>query len=935
MKILETSVYLGPSHYAHFPVIRLRVDLGPLEEWPTSRLGDGFVDALLAVLPGLVEHGCSYGESGGLLRRMREGEGTWLGHVLEHMAIEIQNMAGADVTFGKTRSTGEVGVYDVVYEYEQEDVGCEAGRLALTLLHSLLPQELRPEGSVPEDFDFDEERDAFIRFAQRRALGPSTGALVKAAKERDIPYLRLNRYSLVQLGHGKYQRRIQATVTSETRHIGVEIACDKEETNQILADLGLPVPRQRLVYTESEAVRAARRLEYPVVVKPLAANHGRGVSIGVENDEQVRIAFGKARRHHRTVIVEGFIEGFDHRMLVVDGELIAVSKRVPGHVAGDGRQTVEELVEEVNRDPRRGIGHEKVLTRLEFDQQALRLLEQKGYDRQTVLAEGEILYLRSTGNLSTGGTATDMTDVVHPDNREMAIRAVRAIGLDVGGVDFLTTDISCSYRDVGGAICEINAAPGFRMHVAPSEGTPRDVAGPVMDMLFPPGTPRRIPIAAITGTNGKTTTVRMLAHVFKMAGSHVGLATTDGVYIDGHLTVEGDMTGPVSARMVLRDPSVDVAVLETARGGLLRRGMGYRRCNVGACLNIAADHLGLRGINTLEELAEVKRTVVEVASDTAVLNADDVLCLKMADYTQADHVCYVTMNPTHALVKEHIKAGGRAAVLEEGMGGQMIALYDAGAHIPLLWTHQIPATLDGRATHNVQNVMFAAAMAYSMDVKLDDIRHGLQTFDATFFQVPGRMNIFDDHPFKVILDYGHNPAAVQAMVDLVERFEPEGRKLCVLAAPGDRRDEDIHEIGRIAAGTFDHYVCRQDDHLRGRRDQEVPHLLRDALLEGGVSPDRITITGDEQEALDAILEMAAPGDLVLVFADAIQRSWKQVADFVPGPAPGESGPVRTAAVSRPEPPVVDGPRPPAPVVDYRGELIRDERGVRLARETSD
>ncbi len=396
-----------------------------------------------------------------------------------------------------------------------------------------------------------------------------------------------------------------------------------------------------------------------MVVKPYNANHGRGISIHLTTSEQVAAAFDVAREHSRSVIVESFITGEDHRMLVINGELVAVAMRMPGHVMGDGMHTIEQLVEEVNQDPRRGVGHEKVLTRLLFDHQAETLLSAKGYTRDSVPADGERVFLRSTGNLSTGGTATDMTDQVHPDNIEMAVRAVKAIGLDVGGVDFLTTDITESYKDVGGAICEVNAAPGFRMHMAPSEGRPRDVGGPVMDMLFPPGTPSRIPIAAVTGTNGKTTTARMLAHIHKLAGHHVGLTSTDGVYIDGQRTVAGDMTGPVATRMVLSDPSVDVAVLEIARGGLLRAGMGVRTCDVGAVLNVKSDHLGLRGIGTLEQLAEVKRIVVEVARETAILNADDPLCLKMADYTEAKNLCYVTMDPGHELVGEHIKAGGR------------------------------------------------------------------------------------------------------------------------------------------------------------------------------------------------------------------------------------------------------------------------------------
>jgi cyanophycin synthetase len=922
MKLLETSVYLGPNVYALFPVIRFTLDLQELEQWPTMKLGAGFVNALVAALPGLAEHGCSHREPGGFIRRMTEDEGTWIGHVLEHCAIEVQNVAGAKVTFGKTREAGSPGLYHVVYQYEEAEVGLEAGKLALALLRSLLPAELRTKDNEP-GWSWHAARDEYIRSAQRRALGPSTASLVRAAEARDIPWLRLNSQSLIQLGHGKYQRRIQATVTSETRNIAVEIASDKEETNRILGDLGLPVPRQELVYTEADCIRSARRLGFPVVTKPYNANHGRGVSLNLITDEQVAAGFSTAKEHSRAVVVETFITGFDHRMLVVNGRLIAVAKREPGHVVGDGQHDVYELVELENRDPRRGIGHEKILTRIELDVQAERCLTDRGMTVSSVPAAGDKVYLRLTGNLSTGGTATDVTNIVHPDNVEMAVRAVNAIGLDVAGVDFLTEDISISYRESGGAICEVNAAPGFRMHVAPSEGTPRDVAGPVMDMLFPPGSPARIPIASITGTNGKTTTARMLAHVFKLAGHHVGLTTTDGVYIDGQLTVKGDMTGPVAARMVLRDPMVDVAVLESARGGIIRRGLGYRKCDVGAVLNIQSDHLGLKGVDTLEQLAEIKRVVVEIAQDTAVLNADDAHCLRMADYTKAKHICYVTMDLNHALVKEHIRLGGRAVVLEPGAGGNMIAIYDHESHVALLWAHLIPATLEGRALHNVQNAMFAAALAYSMGVRLEDIRHGLRTFDSTFFQAPGRMNVYHDHPFKVIIDYGHNPAAIKAVCDTVDRLEVKGRRLVVLAAPGDRRDEDIREIGHTAAKHFDYYVCRRDDGLRGRGSDEVPRMLRSALLEAGVSLDQINLISEEERAVDHALNQAKPGDLLLLFADDLQRTWKQVEEFDSrGSRPADQRPL-------PNRTPVELPRSVVSLEDAPA-LIRDERGVRLA-----
>ena len=916
------------------------VDLGPLEDWPTGRLGTTFREGLLAALPGLHEHGCSYQEPGGFVRRLTDDEGTWPGHVWEHVTIELQNIAGDDdVTFGRTRSREPRGHYDMVYAYNDQEVGLEASDVGHRLLLSLLPDEAADElaawqqqedarADLPRDIAWDEERDDFIRFAQRRALGPSTRSLVEAAAARGIPWLRLNRHSLVQFGHGTRQQRIQATITSETPHVAVEIAQDKDQTHRLLRDLGLPVPDQRVVRSAEEAVAAAAALGGPVVCKPLDGNHGRGISIDLEGEDAVREGFELALEEARggSVLVERYVPGHDHRMLVVDGRLVAVAKRVPGHVVGDGEHTIAELVDLVNEDPRRGVGHEKVLTRIELDRQAHALLAARGHTPDTVLPEGEVLHLRTTANLSTGGTAIDLTDRVHPDNRTMAERAVGAIGLDVGGVDFLTEDVTRSWKEVGGAIVEVNAAPGFRMHVAPSEGEPRDVAGAVMDMLFPVGRPARIPIAAITGTNGKTTTSRMVAHVLKGAGHHVGLTTTDGVHVDGELTVRGDYTGPGAARMVLRDPDVDVAVMETARGGLLRAGLGFSQADVGAVLNISADHLGSRDVDTLEQLAEVKRIVVEVARDTAVLNADDELCLAMAEHTGAEHLCYVTTAGQHELVREHVRAGGRAVVLEEGINGAMITIYDRGAHVPLLWTHLIPATLEGRAVHNIQNAMFAAAITFAMGVSLENIRQGLRTFDTSFFQAPGRMNLFTEHPFDVLLDYAHNPAAVAAVCATVDQFTVNGARRLVLAAPGDRRDEDIAAVARVAAGHFDHYVCRSDDDPRGRDPGEVPAILRAALVEAGVDEGAIDTFSGEQAAVDHVLHAAGPGDLVVVLADAVTRTWKQVVRF------GGNEPDPSA-----RPDAADPPKEGVGIGSLlgHGHYLRESRGVRLAAPGDD
>ncbi|MDT0628679.1 cyanophycin synthetase [Alteromonas sp. W364] len=933
MKILNKSVFVGPNVYANFPVICYQIDLGELEKWPSVKLGTDFIEGLVKALPSLQQHGCSYGEEGGFLRRLREDEGTWIGHIWEHVAIELQNLAGSHVTFGRTRSLEKPGCYYVVYQYQQRDVGLEAGTLGLKLLTHLMPKNVQEAigADIEEDFNFADELTDFIKMAQRKEFGPSTASLVAAAEQRDIPWLRLNNYSLVQFGHGKYQQRIQATITSETKHIAVEISCDKEDTHNLLNDLGLPVPQQLMIYSDRQAIRAAKRIGYPVVLKPLNANHGRGVSINLTTDEQVELAFAEAQKHgtSRAVLVESYLTGYDHRMLVVNNELVAVAKRVPGHVVGNGKDSIEKLIEIVNLDPRRGVGHEKVLTRLELDTQAERLMEEGGVNKDTVLEDGQVFFLRSTANLSTGGTAIDVTDIVHPDNRDMAIRAIRAIGLDIGGVDFLTDDISRSYKEIGGGICECNAAPGFRMHVAPSEGQPRDVAGKVMDMLFPAGTDSRIPVAGITGTNGKTTTSRMLASIMKSAGFTTGMTSTDGVYIDGHLTVKGDMTGPTSAQIVLRDPSVDFAIMETARGGIVKRGLGYSTCNVGACLNISADHLGQRGVNTLEQLAQIKRVVVEVAQDCVVLNADDIHCLQMAEFCQAKQICYVTVDSGHGLVREHIRQGGMAVVLEKGINGDMITIYDKGAHIPLLWTHLIPATIEGKAMHNVQNAMFATAMAYSFDTSLEDIRQGLRIFNTSFYQAPGRLNIFDEHPFKVILDYAHNPAAIKTITDLAARLEVKGKRRIVMAMPGDRRDEDIIDAANSIASTFDTFVCKADDDRRGRGHDEVPELIKRTLMAAGVDEDSIEVIPSEEEGVEAALNSCHPGDLLIVLGDNITRCWKQIVHFNNATEVPEEG---SSAPSQDYPEKLFAPVENKFELQEGQRIVQDDRGVHIVVE---
>ncbi len=907
MEIVSTSVYVGPNVYAKQPLIRLTVDLHRRAQMPVSEVADRVAGPLREVLPALAPR----------LDALVADPAARLGDLMAEVALALMNHAGAPAATALTRPAAHPDEIEVLYGYESDEVGLEAGDVARAILLELI--------SPPEDVDPLDLRDLvadFDDYAGRRALGPTALALVQAAEARDIPWARMNDASMILLGQGRHAKRIEAALTSGTSHIAVEIASDKELCTRLLGDLGLPVPQQRSVRSPADAVRAAERIGYPVVVKPVDGNHGRGVAVDLTTPAEVEAAFETAEGEGSGVVVESMIAGDDHRLLVVGGRLVAAARRMPGHVTGDGSHSVAELVEIVNSDPRRGAGHENMLTRIELDAVAHGMLAEREMTPDSVPAAGEVVYLRRTANISTGGTAIDVTDVIHPDNRLMAERAIQGVGLDIGGVDFLSPDITQSWRDAGGAICEINAGPGMRMHIAPSEGQGRDVGGAVMDMLFPTGAPSRIPIAALTGTNGKTTTARMLAHVLKMAGRVVGQTSTDAVYVDGNMTVKGDMTGPASARMVLRDPSVDIAVLETARGGIVRAGLGYDFCDVGAVLNVSSDHLGLGGVDTVAQLAEVKRLVVEVAKNTAVLSADNEHTLKMAAHTPARHICYVTRNPDNALVRAHIRLGKRAVVLERGVNGEQISIYDNGGQIPLIWTHLIPATLEGKALHNVENAMFAAAMAYALGLSLDQIRNGLRTFDNTFYQSPGRMNVFDEHGFRVILDYGHNEAAVGAMVDLVERLNPLGSRIVCVTCPGDRRDEDVRAIARAVAGRFDHYYCHSDDDPRGRTTTEIPEMIRSELMASGVAEDAITIAESEAASLQMGLEAARPNDLLLVFCDAITRCWKQIIYFRPAEAAAPPEPARVLAAS--------GFEVPEGYV-----LVSDDRGVRIAPEGRD
>ncbi|WP_426955566.1 cyanophycin synthetase [Muricoccus radiodurans] len=895
MRVLHTALYRGPHLFSHTPMVRIRLDLGALEAFPTDRL-PGFTDGLLAALPGLQEHGCCFRSPGGFVRRLREG--TWLGHVAEHVALELQTRAGSKVTRGKTRSVrGRTGHYNVLFAYREEAAGLLAGRLALQIVDSLLPPALRGVTGLDELHGDDPMAEgggvpaavgALARIVRRSALGPTTRSLVQEAERRGIPVMRLDDLSLVQLGHGAAQQRLRASITGRTSSIAVDIAGDKDLTKTLLAESGLPVPRGALVRSAEEAVREAERLGYPVVTKPLDGNHGRGVSLDLDTPEAVQRGFEEAVRHSRRVIVEQQFQGHDHRILVIGGEVRAVAQRVPAHVIGDGEQTIAALIETVNRDPRRGTGHESMLTRIVVDDHVTCLLARNGLTPESVPAAGCWVALRDTANLSTGGTAIDRTDDIHPDNACIARRAALAIGLDVAGIDFLAPDISRSVRETGGGIVEVNAAPGFRMHLEPFEGWARDIARPVIDMLFPDGATGRIPILAITGTNGKSTTTRMVAHIMRRAGLTVGMTSTSGIWINDDKVADGDSSGPRSARMVLRDPTVQAAVLETARGGILREGLAFEECDVGAVLNVQADHLGLKEVDTLEDLAAVKSVVVEAVrrNGCSVLNADDALTLAMERHA-GGRIALFSMRGGSAMsdaLRAHIAAGGLAVTHEEP-GGEII-VHDDSRRLPLMSAAEIPATLGGLAGFNIQNALAAVAMTYAQGVAPPVIRAALQTFSTSFEQSPGRLNLHEVGGIRVLMDYAHNPAGLAALCNLVTRMRPpQGRVIGMVSTPGDRRDEDMREMGRIAAGAFDEVVLRERPDGRGRPAGEVIRIIAEGVLDAGFPETRLHRVLDEQEAAGLCLRMARPGDLVVLLPTSVGEVWAQVLSFQPESAP--------------------------------------------------
>ncbi|RMG24223.1 MAG: cyanophycin synthetase [Methanobacteriota archaeon] len=877
LEIVSKRVYRGPNLYHYDKAMLVVVDIGDLEDFPSMKL-KGFNERLLKLIPSLDTHTCSLGVPGGFIRRLTEDEGTWMGHIFEHVAIEIQNLAGIDVSFGKTRQrkgekgrTGKESVYNVVFEYKNEETALSATTLAQrTVNYCVDPKQ------VP-DFDFEKELKEVIEIAQEFAYGPSTGAIVAEAERRGIPTIRLQkRWSLVQFGWGNRQKRIWASTSSMTPYIATEIAQEKELTLQMLYDVGIPVPRGGEVRTYEGALEEVRRIGYPVVTKPSDVSHGRGVYLNIRDDKALKKGFEIAKEYSRDVIVEQYIEGNDYRVLVINGEFVAAAQRIPAHVIGDGEHTIEELVEIVNQDPRRGIGHEKVLTQIVIDQPSLDLLEAQGLTLSSIPEKGRFVQLKSTANLSTGGTAIDVTDIIHYDNIRLAERAVKTIGLDIAGVDIIAEDISKPILAQRGVIIEVNAAPGLRMHLEPTEGTPRNVAKPIVDMLFPDGDAGRIPLIAVTGTNGKTTVSRWIAHVLKLAGKKVGLTTTDGIYIDGELQYSGDCTGPWSAKAVLKDPTVNFAVLETARGGIIREGLGWDFCDVGCLLNVSEDHLGLGGVKTLDDLADVKAVVLDqVKKDVGygVINADDPLVMERRGRIRGKTVL-ISLDYRNQDLQEHVETGGDAVTITPN---GVIQLIRNNSQTPILHVKEIPACYNGHAVFNIVNAMFVVGATFPF-VSVEDIRTGLSSFNTSFSLSPGRMNIEYVKGARVVIDYGHNPEALKAQIQLIEGLHKDqnhvGRKAIVFGMPGDRPNQTIINAAKIVANHYDRYFLKEDWNLRGRKSGEVPQLIAEILMKEGVSNKAIEIFAGEKNELDAVTalyEWLQLNDLAVIQADDIPK----------------------------------------------------------------
>ncbi len=852
MKILKRQVLRGPNRWSNYRqlLIQIRLDLEEMEEFPTDMI-EGFNERLQKLLPGMIDHECSEGVHGGFFIRVERG--TWLGHVMEHIALELQSLAGMETGYGRTRETETDGIYNVVFSYTIEQAGLYAADAAFRIIDAL---------RLGNDYDLEADIEELRNIKSRFQLGPSTQSIVDEAKKRGIPWRRMGTNSAIQLGYGANQRQFQATITANTSAIGVDRAANKNATKQLLSKAKIPVAIGDLVTNEIELKETITKIGYPVVVKPFNGNHGNNITTNITTWEQALDALKTAQIRSKYVLVEKYVSGFDFRALVIDGKFIAAAKRIPAHIIGDGKSTIKTLLEIENTNPLRGEGHEKVLTKITFDKDSETLISKLGYTLESIPPKEEVVFLKSTANLSTGATAIDVTDEVHSENKFMLERIAKIIGLDVCGIDIIASDLKSLLRVNGGVILEANAAPGFRMHISPSQGKSRNVAAAVVDSLFPKGSKCRIPLISVTGTNGKTTTTRLIAHMSQTSGNVTGYTTTDGIYINDFLIQEGDTTGPMSAELILSDPTVEFAVLETARGGLLRSGLAFDKCDIGIITNIKEDHLGLNDINTLEDLANVKAVVARSVKQNgwAILNADDAHCVKIARALRCN-VAFFSMNIENEVIQRQMKFGNPVAVFEDGF----LTIITGTEKIRVEQVNAIPITMEGKCGFMIANALTATLAGYLHGFSILQLQHALQTFKPGFEQTPGRLNKFEFSDFDILVDYAHNPHGYKAIEQYISQIDAT-RKVGLISGVGDRRDEDIRECAEIAARMFDHIIIKQEHSLRDRTEAQINKLL----LEGFENAEKkITyeIFYEEVDAVKHALDTAQKGDFIVALCD--------------------------------------------------------------------
>ncbi|CAH0205270.1 Cyanophycin synthetase [Peribacillus sp. Bi96] len=850
--IINRVRYLkGPNYFAYTPTICIELDIGELEEKPSDTI-PGFNEKLLKILPNIGSHTCSKGYRGGFAERLRNG--TWMAHILEHMTIELQNLAGIDAIRGKTIMMGKKGHYYVTYDYQEQECGLQAFLAAKEIAEAIL----NDENHINVQLYVKQIEQIYYQ----NKLGPSTEAIFKAAQAKNIPVERMGDDSLLRLGTGSRQKYVQATISSQTSNIAVENSCDKSLTKAILKGCGLPVPEGEIAHSIEDIFDSADRLGFPLVIKPYNGRQGQGVITHIKNKDELFNVINCLESHVEKYIVERHFEGHDYRLLIVNGELIASSLRLPPYVIGNGKETIRRLIEKENRNTLRGEGHEKPMSKIPLTHTVTCYLEKSNRTLNTIPKEGELVQVVGNANLSTGGKAIDVTDQIHPTIKNMAVAAARAIGLDIAGIDFICEDISKPIDHSRTAIIEVNAAPGIRMHHYPSEGEKRDVGKAIVDYLFPTREEGAIPIIAVTGTNGKTTTTRLVHYFLSNEKTKVGMTNSDGVYIGDEVLDQGDCSGPISARMVLAHPEVDLAVLETARGGILREGLAFRQCDVGIITNVSEDHLGNDGIDTLEDLVKLKRLVAEIVLKTGycILNADDPNVAAMEAYTDGQ-VIYTSTDATQPLVKAAINEGCKVWYVNEQ--GMILHASDGIIH-QFMDCNKIPITISGMARHNIANLLQALAAAHTQGISMEELRKKAVSFMPDTNLSKGRFNLKKLKERTIIIDYAHNEAGLKAIFETVSAYN-RNRLITVLAGPGDRIDEELIRLSKVAAMHSDLFIIKEDDDLRGREPFEVAKLLQEAAIEEGLHKDRTCLVLNELDAFVKAWETSQPGDLLLFF----------------------------------------------------------------------